>query len=255
MSKFKDAYSEKMETYVTAKQLMHIRLSAPAIYYRDYDGKLLCPACKKARLALVQKEVPFLRAYPNAVHQDDCELIQKEMDALEAKNIAENFVENQDEIIRQMYRLFSRLVSDEGLPQTVLLKHFPSKPQNDNRCGRSLRQNYLPRKNIATAIRPEDENTYKLFYGRVLISWENTKTGGKKLLIRDPVTHKFLCRIFVSKNVLPYCNSEMFDISPYICCLVFLGCLKREEGKPYCSAVLSRSEYMKLSPLKDTHTP
>lgn len=79
MPKYEYAYYEFEHRLVAIADIRKECKENPHIYAQRYEGHLLCPECKQARLIIVQgDDFPFFRAAPNSAHKDGCDFIQPE---------------------------------------------------------------------------------------------------------------------------------------------------------------------------------
>ena len=79
MSKYEYAYCESERRLIAIADIREESKKDPHIYVQRYEGHLLCPECKQARLIVVQgADFPFFRAAPRSVHMDGCDFIRPE---------------------------------------------------------------------------------------------------------------------------------------------------------------------------------
>lgn len=79
MSKYEYAYYESERCLIAIADIREESKKDPHIYAQRYEGHLLCPECKQARLIVVQgADFPFFRAAPRSAHRDGCDFIRHE---------------------------------------------------------------------------------------------------------------------------------------------------------------------------------
>lgn len=79
MSKYEYAYYESERRLIAIADIREESKKDPHIYMQRYEGHLLCPECKQARLIVVQgADFPFFRAAPRSAHMDGCDFIRPE---------------------------------------------------------------------------------------------------------------------------------------------------------------------------------
>lgn len=79
MSKYEYAYYESERRLIAIADIREDSKKDPHIYMQRYEGHLLCPECKQARLIVVQgADFPFFRAAPRSAHRDGCDFIRPE---------------------------------------------------------------------------------------------------------------------------------------------------------------------------------
>lgn len=79
MSKYEYAYCESERRLIAIADIREDSKKDPHIYMQRYEGHLLCPECKQARLIVVQgADFPFFRAAPRSAHMDGCDFIRPE---------------------------------------------------------------------------------------------------------------------------------------------------------------------------------
>lgn len=79
MSKYEYAYCESERRLIAIADIREDSKKDPHIYMQRYEGHLLCPECKQARLIVVQgADFPFFRAAPRSAHRDGCDFIRPE---------------------------------------------------------------------------------------------------------------------------------------------------------------------------------
>lgn len=79
MSKYEYAYYESQRRLIAIADIREESKKNPYIYTQRYEGHLLCPECKQARLIVVQgTDFPFFRAAPRSAHRDGCDFIRPE---------------------------------------------------------------------------------------------------------------------------------------------------------------------------------
>lgn len=250
MSKFDDAYCIATKTTIAASDLLQIEMSNPMRYALQFKSNLYCPSCHKAQVTFVHGVRPFFRTYPKARHDDKCSLTQEEMGREEtASFVHENL--SRDEIDRQMTLLLSDLVrnvASEGEYNIGRQAGSTASATVGNQSNKNRKR--MPVRNITTQLGDDDIETYKLFYGRVKIIWEDDTNGkGKKILVCNPSTGKMVCRIWVSKKVFSYLDPSMCQSTNCLCCIVFLAELKPVRGKMYYRCNLEWSSYLKIAPM------
>lgn len=79
MSKYEYAYYESERRLIAIADIREESKKNPYTYTQRYEGHLLCPECKQARLIVVQgTDFPFFRAAPRSAHRDGCDFIRPE---------------------------------------------------------------------------------------------------------------------------------------------------------------------------------
>lgn len=79
MSKYEYAYYDSERRLIAVADIREESKKDPHIYMQRYEGHLLCPECKQARLIVVQgADFPFFRAAPRSAHRDGCDFIRPE---------------------------------------------------------------------------------------------------------------------------------------------------------------------------------
>lgn len=79
MSKYEYAYYDSERRLIAVADIREESKKDPHIYMQRYEGHLLCPECKQARLIVVQgADFPFFRAAPRSAHMDGCDFIRPE---------------------------------------------------------------------------------------------------------------------------------------------------------------------------------
>ena len=79
MSKYEYAYYESERRLIAIADIREESKKDHHIYMQRYEGHLLCPECKQARLIVVQgADFPFFRAAPRSAHRDGCDFIRPE---------------------------------------------------------------------------------------------------------------------------------------------------------------------------------
>lgn len=79
MSKYEYAYYESERRLIAIADIREESKKNPYTYTQRYEGHLLCPECKQARLIVVQgTDFPFFRAVPRSAHRDGCDFIRPE---------------------------------------------------------------------------------------------------------------------------------------------------------------------------------
>lgn len=79
MSKYEYAYYESERRLIAIADIREESKKNPYTYTQRYEGHLLCPECKQARLIVVQGiDFPFFRAAPRSAHRDGCDFIRPE---------------------------------------------------------------------------------------------------------------------------------------------------------------------------------
>lgn len=79
MSKYEYAYYESERRLIAIADIREESKKDPHIYMQRYEGHLLCPECKQARLIVVQgADFPFFRAAPRSAHMVGCDFIRPE---------------------------------------------------------------------------------------------------------------------------------------------------------------------------------
>lgn len=82
MSKYEYAYYDSERRLIAVADIREESKKDPHIYMQRYEGHLLCPECKQARLIVVQgADFPFFRAAPRSAHMDGCDFIRPEYPA------------------------------------------------------------------------------------------------------------------------------------------------------------------------------
>lgn len=250
MSKIDEAYCITTKETITANDLLRIELSNPTRYAIQFQSNLLCPSCRKASVTLVHKARPFFRTFPNAMHSDDCDLAQDEMSREETLSFIHD-QPDQEEISRQINRLFGRLLCDAAGEGNYSVTHSVESTPSAAQRQSGRKRKYISQRNITSQLENDDIDIYKLFYGRVKIKWEDDQKGeGKRLLLWDPKKKRMICRIWVNKKVLAHLHPSIYRNTNDLCCVVFLGKLMTVKDRGYYHCVLERSDYLKIAPMQ-----
>lgn len=244
--KFEDAYCETSKTLFTINEASHLYITNRELFAIHYQYSLVCPECRKARLAYVNAQPPYFRAYPKSNHDVNCSLQQDVMPPEKVSAYIES-IENEAQIDRQMDGLITLLLS--ASKPTVSLSSAIVSPSNDPQKAQTVLHTtsikYLPRKRIDTQIYEDDLGVYKLFYGIVSIRWRTSKSGKFGIVLSHSKSNFKLCEIWISEAVYAHIPEYYKTPLEYICAISFLATLKRDSnGILYTS--LRRSQFLKI---------
>lgn len=203
--KYNEAYCRFFNEILTIDDVTLIYNTDKNQFAKQLDGQMFCPCCKAVRFAYVTPANihPFFRGYPNEEHAATCEFHKEEMTPEEVSLLQKSGA-GKDQILQQMRRiLIDHLKTCEQHEQRVNgnkgTKAMPSIAfPKSNRVSSKL----VPRKLLTAPFTPGDYDTEKIFYGRVLLSYEENESSNKgKLLIYHPHSKRMICKIILTANV------------------------------------------------------
>lgn len=250
-NKFEEAYCSVDKENITVVEAKELHDNQIVIYEMKYKDSFLCPECRKAKLSYVNAKTPYFRTYPNAEHEEDCQMQQDMMDNDEAESFIDNR-ENKEKVKRQMERLLRMLLTDKDeTPKTPLGVNQPVIIRPVIGTGREIvRTKQLPRKRIDIPFTDRDFNCDKLFYGTVKLKWEDGNNDNKKILLYHLTKHNLLCRIKVTSKVYKYIDKKYKSKESFDCAIVFAANFLNNIEKSYQSTSLQYGQLLMLQMMK-----
>lgn len=237
--KFEEAFSDFDHITYSIDEIEKMYKYDKVRYANNYHDHFLCPECHKAKLSYNDAETPYFKSYPHAKHAEDCSLRQSEMSAIKAEKLV-NDESSREEIQRQMERVLAMLLSNTSSTRSIggTSETGHSTSQTLSFPINSLSKRF-PKKRIDLAFRPEDFNCYKLYYGCVLVRWEQDKKNDKyRVLLYHAKQKHLVCRISVTNAVYQYIDMKFKFSGTRECNVVFLAIFTRDTGKNYQSTYL-----------------
>lgn len=233
--KFEEAFSTYDNCLHSIDEIAKLYTSNPKKFKANYNLSFVCPECYMAKLSFNNATTPYFKSYPHSVHDDDCELKQDEMSC----SVAERFSDDPDNaplIRRQMNSILNSLLKTDTVPYITLAQKDNTKMSKCTKNTVALTTTKrLPRKRIDLPINDEDYNRIKYFYGQVLLKWEKDEKNKRyKILLCHREKGKLLCKISVSNTFYGYIPKDFKYPQSYNCNIVFMGTVKKLEGKSYC---------------------
>lgn len=211
-TKFEKAYVNGRNTLISVEEIAYEFDHNRIRFENEIRGNLYCPQCKQARLSFRNARNPYLATYPHGKHTDDCDLGQEELSTDLVAEYVQNST-NHDSIKRQQQSIMKYLLQEENTIEKVS-KDSANPERTDytatKKNKKTERVKPIPRKRIDLPLNGDDFETYKMFYGEVLLKFEKCRNSEKqKLLIwsSDDNIH-FLCKIFVSRSVFEHLPAE-----------------------------------------------
>ena len=253
--KFEEVYCATTDKLVTISEVTYVFVKDKKRFASDFNEKMYCPYCRKARLTFVNALRPHFRTYPDGDHAEDCIHKKEEMDASEVQKLHKSAA-GENTIMRQIDRLAVQFLRSSVQPEKPaqqkksLSQHAePTKIKTKWQTDK-----FIPRKRIDTQLSEEDYETEKLFYGKVRIRWEASRTGtSMKLLIRSIETNRLICRLYLTESVYEHLPKKYTSIDECDFFLIFMASLRRQdEEKAWCQGNLIRSTYLRMEKMEDT---
>lgn len=239
--KFEEAFYSKKKLNIPISVLTDIFENQPKLFEMNYRRFLFCPECHKAQLAYNNAQSPYLSAYPKAKHGNDCGLAQNVATNKETQKIVYDYHYNpatRESIDRQINSTLRLLLAEENIT-TVSQKSFLqcldyTEHKEVNYNSQKNGTSRLPRKRIDLPLTDSDYNTFKVFYGNMIICWRKTEKtnehfGYHKLLLYTPQKHEFKCSIKITENVYSHLPPVYKSINNTLCKIVFIAQLKKSQ--------------------------
>ena len=248
--KYEEAFFKAENRNITLAELNHLYDKNLQSFVINIRNNLYCPKCHQAKLVYVNGDERYLRTHPKAQHIN-CDLEQDIIPLKRVKAYVKNR-KNASSIKRQKESILRMLMDTpcQLNPNTEVVEakddnfNQESEPKKQKEESRFLR---LSQKRIDHKLRDEDYNVYKFFYGEVLIQWEGLNEDGKRLLLRDKVSGRFLCRIKVSSTVFHYIPSEWITENRRPGYIVVLGEMKIGAEAKWPCLVLEDSDFLSIA--------
>lgn len=235
-AKFEKAYFKGSNSPISVEEIANEFDNNRVRFENEIRGNLYCPQCKQAQLSFRNARNPYLATYPHGEHADDCDLGQEELSADRVVDYVHNSF-NHDSIKRQQQSILKYLLQEEKVIEKVTKDS--TEPESTDytatkKCKKTERVKPIPRKRIDLPLNGDDYETYKMFYGEVLLKFEKCRNGDKQKLLIWSSGDKvhFLCKIFVSSSVFEHLPAECKRITyRKKCKMVLLACLHKNQDE------------------------
>lgn len=261
--KFEEAFYLKKNLNIPIYVLTDIFVNHPKLFEMNYRRFLYCPECQQAQLAYNNAKSPYLSAYPNSVHDNDCDLAQNVATHEESRRIVYNYncnPETRENIARQMDSTLRLLLAEKSISyvnQNSPLQHRDCTEQQDNNHNaQQVKPPRLPRKRIDLPLKDSDYNTFKIFYGNVILRWKKVEktgvhSGFYKMLLYTQKENEFKCSIKITETVYSHLPTEYKSISNTLCKIVFIAQLEKSQTELYSDncgfTTLINSQLLKIT--------
>lgn len=251
--KYEEVYCSSENKTFTLDEVAYIYNNEPERYAYSFDGKIFCPGCHKVPMTFVNSKRPHFRGFPNFDHEEGCFYTKEEMTQEEVRDLLTKPA-GENEIVHQIDRLVIQFLRNSAGDISADNINRPAKSANDPDALVKQRWNtktVIPRKQINAPFCDDDYGVAKLFYGRVRIQWEKSKTDDKKkLLIRHIKTGKLICRLFLTSKVYSHLPSKY--ITECDAFIVFMATLTRKsEDKSWAQGNLIKSTLLSINRLNN----
>lgn len=245
--KFGEAFwtDGKKEDMISIKSATEVFNENPLAFRVKYRNTLFCPTCKQAHLLYVNDNSPHFRAYPKAVHSEDCYLAQDVFSQAEIrKNVEEK---NYVSIERTLSRLISQLLAPPKSPSPMIDKFVTRPPENESE--RERRASVAKRLSTKSVYSLADGDCFGrniAFYGKVFLNQTKLKKdGGYGLQMCDRNTRKQLCTVWITKDVDYHLSPKYKKHFGTVCLVSFFGEM-RENPNNTPSLNLITSQFLKI---------
>ena len=209
--KYEEVYCKGENKTFSLNEVAYLYNNEADRYARSLEGQMFCPDCQKVPMAFVNSKRPHFRGFPNFDHEEGCiftkeEMTQEEVRDLLTKPAGENEIVHQiDRLVIQFLRNHAGDIAANDIKRPTASGNDPDAPIKKRWQTKSI----MPRKQINAPFCDEDYGVAKLFYGRVHIQWEPTKTGDRmKLLVQNIKSKKLICRLFLTPKVYNHLPSQ-----------------------------------------------
>lgn len=236
--KFRGAYCKYLKKYLSIYEIIELEAKDNEYFDNNIRYSLLCPECKKAPLSFVHGNTKYLKVFPKHQHEENCSLIQDNVDnskMIEIINDEKNNIK-----INEKLKKFARstFIDKNSVSQKEILQLKNTDKENANNIitssSKVKRVKCIPRQNISKGVFVEDVGIYKFFYGKIFLVWYK-KYSNSKLLAFSSLTEKHsMFSITMSDKVASYVKKTIPESkSLKEVNIVFLSALEKKKNGYY----------------------
>ena len=227
--KFEEAYVKPLDKIIDINELSLISRT-DILNFATIRKQLYCPECRKAQLAYVSGNIPHLRTFPDAKHEEVCSLRQEELSGTALKLLLQqgHTQRVEKEIENVLFIMLENRVQKQVQKNDSTLSNKNRTIKGSARaCTLNKR---IPRKRIDLPMNDDDFGIPKIFYGQVFLRWKkkiNTDNGYMLLLFSKPEDEEAVCLLNISPAVYSYLPKPYKKQSVAYCKILFFGEVKK----------------------------